>query len=58
MANVIIKSDQRRALERRMLREFGGNARSAEHREYAEVIAARTGEACRELNKMDERYRK
>ena len=44
MANVIIKSDERRAYEDRVLQSFGGNRADSGAREAAEVIAARSHE--------------
>ena len=52
MANVIIKSDERRAYESRVLNDFGGNG-TTEHREYAECIAARTQEALAEMRRKE-----
>lgn len=51
MANVIIKSDERRAYEAQVAESFGcRGAISAEQREQAEMIAAKTREICRENN--------
>lgn len=51
-ANVIIKSDERRAQESAMLRAFGsgheGNS-AAQNREYAEEINARMNDVKREV---------
>lgn len=44
MANVIIKTDERKAYENKVLNDFGGNG-TKERMEYAECIAARTNEA-------------
>ena len=52
MANVIIKSDERRAQEASMLRQFGGGSlknSSRENREYAEEINARVNEMKKEV---------
>lgn len=49
MAQIIIKTDERRAYEARIMRDFGGNKNSSADREAAEVIAARTKEAVAEL---------
>lgn len=52
MANVIIKSDERRAQEAAMLRQFGGGSpeRSRrENQEYAEEINARMNEVKKEV---------
>lgn len=56
MANVIIKSDERRAYEERVLRSFGGS-NSAADREAAQVIAARSQEAIAELKRMEGKNR-
>ena len=51
-ANVIIKTDERRAQEAEMLRHFcGGSPRNSEreNREYAEEINARMNEVKREV---------
>lgn len=55
MANIIIKSDERRASEARVMEQFGHNSRTAtsETREQAECIAARTQEAYKEMQKME-----
>lgn len=45
MANVIIKSDERREEEAYVSRVFGVDNSKPEEREAAEVIAARTAEA-------------
>lgn len=50
MANVIIKSDERREQESRVRRSFCVGEHDAAGKEAAEVIAARTHEA---LEKMD-----
>lgn len=57
MANLIIKSDERRAYENRVMRSFGANPASREQREAAEVVAARSGEAYRELKRMEGKSR-
>lgn len=51
-ANVIIKSDERRAQESAMLRAFGGGHEgnsAAQNREYAEEINARMNDMKREV---------
>lgn len=51
-ANVIIKSDERRAQESAMLRTFGGGHEgnsAAQNREYAEEINARMNDVKREV---------
>ena len=45
MANVIIKSEERRESEAYVARVFGVDKNKAEEREAAEIIAARTAEA-------------
>ena len=57
MANVIIKSDERRAYEDRVLQSFRGNRADSGAREAAEVIAARSHEAYSELKRMEEKHR-
>jgi len=57
MANLIIKSDERRAYENRVMRSFGANPASREQREAAEVVAARSCEAYRELKRMEGKRR-
>ena len=52
MANVIIKSDERRAQEAAMLRQFGGGSPENSdrlNREYAEEINARMNEVKKEV---------
>lgn len=52
MANVIIKSDERRHQENGMLQAFGGGSEknsARENREYAEEITARMNEVKREV---------
>ena len=56
MANIIIKSDERRALERKIARDFEARA-TGEGREAVEVIAAKSREAYVELKRMEERNR-
>lgn len=53
MANVIIKSEQRRADELRVAETFGVNMNRSEGREYVEHIAARSREAYNAINKME-----
>lgn len=55
MANVIIKTDERRAFEEKVMRDFGVNpaAASSERREAAEAVAARSQEAYAELKRME-----
>ena len=55
MANIIIKSDERRAYEDRVMRSFGVNPANREQREAAEIVAARSSEAYNHLNRLDEK---
>ena len=57
MANIIIKSDERRAYENRVMRSFGANPASREQREAAEIVAARSSEAYNNLKRMEEKNR-
>lgn len=57
MANVIIRSDERRAYEERVMRSFGVNPANREQREAAEIVAARSSEAYKNLKKMEEKSR-
>lgn len=57
MANVIIKSDEQRAYENRVLQSFGGNKADSAAREAAEVIAARSQEAYNEMKRMEDKRR-
>lgn len=57
MANIIIRSDERRALENRVMRSFGVNPANREQKEAAEVIAARSSEAYKNMKKMEEKSR-
>ncbi|GHU96273.1 hypothetical protein FACS1894208_10660 [Clostridia bacterium] len=52
MSNVIIKSDERARFEAEILLSNRSDGRNPEHRDAAEVIAARTSEAMRELNRQ------
>ncbi|MDO4301629.1 MAG: hypothetical protein Q4D26_10440 [Clostridia bacterium] len=56
MANLIIKSDERKAYEDSIRRDFTRHS-SAEAKEYAECIAARTTETYKKFRKMEEKYR-
>jgi len=51
MANIIIKSDERKAQGAKILRDFGYDPRSAskEIREYADATAQRSREAIKEM---------
>lgn len=55
MANIIIKSEERRQHEAYVLDTFGKGYRTADSasREQAEAIAARSREAYNELRKME-----
>ena len=57
MANIIIKSDERRAYEDRVMRSFGVNPANREQREAAEIVAARSREAYNNLKQMEEKSR-
>lgn len=54
MANVIIKSDERREAEAYVASKFGAR-NSAEDRDAVEVIARRTEEAIAEARRMEGR---
>ena len=58
MANVHIKSDDRKAHEAYVLESFGHNGGevSAADREAAEVIAARSRETYSELKRMEDKH--
>lgn len=51
MANVIIKTDEQRARENQILKDFGHSPNTADKaaREYAETTARRTMEAYKEM---------
>lgn len=53
MANVIIKSEERKAHEQYVMRTFGADNSSAESKEAAACIAARSREAADELRRME-----
>lgn len=55
MANIIIKSEDRKQREAFVARSFGANMQSKEQREHVECITARTKEAHDELRRMEER---
>jgi hypothetical protein len=55
MANIIIKSEDRKQREAFVARSFGANTQSKEQREHVECIAARTKQAHDELKRMEER---
>lgn len=50
MAHIMIKSDNVKKQEQKILQQFGGSG-TAEQREYAECIAARTREAVKNMDK-------
>lgn len=54
MANIIIKSEDRKQREAFVARSFGANTQSKEQREHVECIAARTKEAHDELKRMED----
>lgn len=55
MANVIIKSEERKSAEAFVARSFGANMESKEAREHVECIAARTRQAHDELKRMEDK---
>ena len=57
MANIIIKSEERKQAEAYVSRSFGANLRSAADREHVECIAARTDEAYKKLKRMEDNKR-
>lgn len=57
MANVIIKSEERKAHEERVMRSFGANPADKGAREAAELVAARSREAYGELQRMEDKNR-
>lgn len=59
MAHIIIKSEERRAREEKVLRDFGHDPSraDAQNREYAEEIASRTTEALKEMEAHENEYR-
>lgn len=57
MANVIIKSEERKTHEETVMRSFGVNPADRGAREAAELVAARSREAYSELKRMEERRR-
>lgn len=57
MANVIIKSEERKAHEAAVMRSFGVNPADKGAREAAELVAARSREAYGDLRRMEERVR-
>lgn len=57
MANIIIKSEERKTHEETVMRSFGVNPKDRGAREAAELVAARSREAYSELKRMEERRR-
>lgn len=57
MANVIIKSEERKAHEEKVMRSFGVNPADRGMREAAEIVAARSREAYSELRRMEDNRR-
>lgn len=57
MPNVIIKSEERKAHEEKVMRSFGVNPADRGAREAAELVAARSREAYGDLRRMEERNR-
>lgn len=57
MANIIIKSQERKAHEEKVMRSFGVDPADRGAREAAELVAARSREAYSELKRMEERRR-
>ena len=57
MANIIIKSEERKADEARVMRSFGVNTADRGAREAAELVAARSREAYNEMKRMEENRR-
>lgn len=57
MANVIIKSEERRAYENKVMRSFGVNPANKGAREAAEIVAARSHEVYKELKRMEDKRR-
>lgn len=57
MANIIIKSDERKAHENRILKSYGADYSDKTAREAAEIVAARSNEAYASMKKMEEKSR-
>lgn len=55
MANIIIKSEDRKQREAFVARSFNANMTSKEDREHVECIAARTQQAHDELKRMEDK---
>lgn len=57
MANIIIKSEERKNHEERVRRSFGVNPADKGAVEAAELVAARSREAYSELRRMEDKSR-
>lgn len=57
MANIIIKSDERKAHENRILKSYGANSSDKAAREAAEIVAARSNEAYASMKKTEGKSR-
>ncbi len=57
MANVILKTEERRAYEDRVMRSFSADPKNKEQHEAVEIIAARSKEAYNEMKRMEEKRR-
>jgi len=57
MAAIIVKSDEQKAHEARVMRSFGVRPDDKAGREQAECIAARSREAYNNLRRMEEKHR-
>ena len=58
MANIHIKSDERRNFEEKVMRDFGIDPSGpAERRELGEAIAARSREAVDQMKRMEDKHR-
>ncbi len=53
MANIIIKSEERKSREAFVARSFGADMRKKEDREHVECITARTQQARDELKRLE-----
>lgn len=53
MANIIIKSEDRKACEERIMRSYGADSSDRSARDAAEVVAARSNEAYQNMKKME-----
>lgn len=57
MANIIIKSEERKREEAFVARSFGANMSKMQDREHVECITARTQQARNELKRMEDNRR-